>query len=207
MKKYMLALCCISITGCVSTPEIKKQETRFQTKVVLSEFNSIASQFMAKPTFAAVITYPNGESPELLNYSADGYGSNYSQYIGVTKNVLGFQVQKTRAVEFIKAIDKYLEWSGLATERREEFTKDISKIPYDPSQAAGIDVYYKITFHSGNASSHYMLVKSCTYSGVTKETCMGDTALGKDSAAELKKDITKFANGEISQLDVSSKYN
>ncbi|WP_233078832.1 hypothetical protein [Rheinheimera soli] len=205
--KIFAALLAIPLTACVSIPVIDTQETRFQTKVILSEFNSVASQYIAKPTFASLVSFPNGESPDLLSYVADGYGSSYNSYIGVTKNKLGFQVQRTTADAFNGALEKYLSWSETATANKDAFTKDIAEIEYGAGLVSDFKSYYKLTFHSGNEQNHYLLVKSCSFSELTKEICAGDTALEKHSVLELKNDINRFISGEIAQKDIASKYN
>ena len=205
--RILVALLAIPLTACVSTPVIDTKETRFQTKVTLSEFNSVATQYLAKPTFAALLTFPNGESQDTLSYSADGYGSSYNSYLGVTKNKLGFHVQRTSAQHFVNAIDKYLKWSDTATQNKEAFTKDITEILYGSTQISEFKSYYKLTFHSGNESNHYLLVRSCSFSEVVKEICAGDTAIDRESALALKNDIKQFISGEIYQKDIASKYN
>lgn len=203
----LLILTWIFLSGCVSIPEIATKETRFVTKVYLSEFNDVASQYIPKPTFATLISYPNGEGPDSLSYIADAYGSSYNQYIGVTKNKIGFHVQHTKALEFVSSINKFLEWSKTATQNGDAFTKDIADIYYDAESVGGISVYYKLTFHSGNQEQHYLLVKSCSYSRMTNEICYGNTALTPESSLELKSEINKFLAGEIVQRDIASKYN
>lgn len=206
MKALILIVTSL-ISSCVSIPNIVTQETRFESKVSLSEYNNVANQYLSKPTFATLISYPNGESPELLSYVADGYGSSYHQYIGVIKNKIGFHVQRTKANEFISSINKFLEWSDVATQNGDAFTKDITHIYYDAEKVSDTSAYYKLTFYSGNSKQHYLLFRSCTFSVITKEICYGNTALSDVSAQELKADINKFLAGEIKQLDVASKYN
>ncbi|CAI3802592.1 hypothetical protein [Rheinheimera sp. MM224] len=203
--RFSIFVMLVTLSSCVSVKVPEFKETRFPTKVSLSEFNNVSGQFIEKGTFGFLMTYPKGEYAESLVYRADGYGSNYNQHVGVTKNVLGFNIESTKINEFLSATSKYLEWESRAKTDGDAFSKDIAKIRYG-TEISDFDSYYKLSFHSGNEQSHYLLVSSCSSSALVGEICAGNTALNRANVLRLIEDIKSYQSGQISQKDIASKY-
>ena len=206
MKKIIFILPFL-LAGCVTTYEItEEQETRFETKVNIREYNKLLSDYKIKPTFSSIISYPNGEYPEGLFYSADGYGVNYDGDIGVTDVKLGFAVYKYDSDSFIKAIDKFLKWDTQALEASDSFTKLI--LETKGKDKSGIKVFNRFGFHSGNQYVNYFTIKVCVHSNMLNKTsCSHRGNLDKVSALALKQEINMFVSGDIKQEDTASKYN
>ena len=196
----------VFLLGCKMTPDIPEYlETRFDIPIELSEFNSVAGHYFEKPAFVSLITYPKNEFPETLVIKADGYGSSYNQFTGVTKNQLFVSFRKDEAQFTIDAIDKYLKWQEQALKAGDMFTKEIATSPaFDTGY--GTSNYNKFKFYSGNKINHYLIFSFCSMSSLVGELCTDTAAMKKENAIKLREIAKKYKSGELKKEDVAAKY-
>lgn len=146
--KRLFSLVLLSIlTGCATVQDT----TRISSDLEASEFNSIASQYMYRPTFVSIETLSSGEKILTINmktYKVSQYGDSL---------VLRFSNQLVDS--YISFVDKFLSWETLATERKDILEKEIGE---EDSLSSGMGGYLKFTFYSGNESSHYLAVALCS---------------------------------------------
>lgn len=203
-----IALCLgVFLVGCKMTPEIPEYTTtRFNIPIQLSEFNSVAGHYVEKTAFVSLTTYANNEYPELLMVEADGYGSSYNEYTGVTKNKVFVRFTKNEAQVTVDAVNKYLEWQEQAMKAGDMFTKEIAATAkYDAGY--GTATYNKFKFHSGNATNHYLVYEFCSSASLVGEQCTEKAALTKENAVKLKDIAERYLQGELKKEDVAAKYN
>jgi hypothetical protein len=107
---------------------------------------------------------------------------------------------KDNVTGYIAAVDKFLEWSELATQRKDAFDKEISKIPTWGNGGAHFDL--KFLFHSGNDQSHFLVITTATSLMELDNSQFFDVA----NAKELKRLLSDFASGNIQKTDINSVY-
>ncbi len=198
MKAVITALMMATLTGCVTTAaDINLQETRVETNVGIAEYNSVASQYLDKPTFAKVMRMNTLEGDTIV-YSADAYGSTCSKY-GCTKSTLEFKVNERDLPDVFAAIDKYQAWNKQAIEREDTITKNI--VTFESSYNTTID--YEYSFHSGNSTNHFLVIKTCSFVGCPDS----GVYLNDKSVSQLKAELTKFKSGEFSNFNKEANYN
>lgn len=142
MHRIWLILLAATLVSCVSVEEHR----RISTELTASEFNSISSEYLHRPTFVEYLKYKNGARNLIVNI--DFYGAN---------DMVAYYSSEY-ANEYISAIDKFIEWEKLANKRNDMFTKEISTVK---SGIPMSDVKYKFEFHSGNENNHFLLIEHC----------------------------------------------
>lgn len=198
MKAVIVALMMITLAGCAMTAaDINLRESRVETNVGIAEYNSIASKFLNKPTFAKVMRM-NTLKGDTIVYSADAYDSHCNQY-GCTQSTLEFKVNERDLPNVFAAIDKYQTWNKQAIERKDTITKKI--ITFESSYNTTID--YEYSFHSGNSTNHFLVIKTCSFAGCAD----GGVYLNDKSVTQLKAELTKFKLGEFSNFNKEANYN
>lgn len=178
MRKLLITvLSAIVLVGCGTS-------VRIPTSVNMSEYNSVASKYMARPTFAEVQTY--GDDVRLVLY-ADAYGNNvYTLYLA-----------KAYADSYIQLIDKYLRWEEKASSKGHMFEKEIGVADL----WAGVQK--RFSFYSANQHSHYLVINSISLGGQLDDNIY----FAKKDAEELRKLLINFKNGTLDTSDVSNEYN
>ncbi|GAA0290537.1 hypothetical protein GCM10009128_06150 [Psychrosphaera haliotis] len=196
MKKLFILVLAFVITGCAS---VNLKEARYSTSVKIAEFNSIASQYFEKPTFAKIMRMDTLKG-DTIQYIADSYGASCGKY-GCSQNNMAFFIHIKDVENVLIAINKYESWNKLATSEGDTINKEI--LTFDSNFNSSLK--YKYSFYSGNRTSHYLVITACGGFGV----CVHDSAayLNADSVKHLKSDLQKFKSGELSKFDIESKYN
>lgn len=112
-----------------------------------------------------------------------------------------FFVTKNLAPKFIAAIDKYLEWEKTATERGDQITKTIDRIPYLGSRMTA-------RFHSGNPREHYISfgIRSPVLGDNFKIDGLSDLILDRKNAQEFRELLAKFRDGKVEIPNVDEIY-
>jgi len=184
MRLLSFALFCITLAGCTTI----QQNTRLSTSLHAKEYNSIAAQYMDRPTFSEVEQMSDGET--VLSVSIDNYGSAQSS----------LRFSKKHVQEYLAFIDKYSEWEQLAKSRGDAFTKEIGSAS---SWGNGMAGALKFTFHSGNSNVHFLSIAFCAAG-----TCLEDKALYFDAknTTELKALLQNLKSGAIQLKDIDSVY-
>ncbi len=162
------------ISGCSSVPSVtQRMEIDFQGAV----YNDITNQYMPQMTWAKISSHDEGGRIELVEVRVDRYGSG--------SNFLYIDLDNIDS--HIVAVDKYLKWEKLASERRELVDKEIDKIP---SKYLSYNIEY--SFFSGNTDNHYLSVDNGT-SFVTR----GAYAIyfDRENAIKYKAMLINFKNG------------
>lgn len=174
MKLFQVAMISIALTGCATV----EQSTRISTPIKAMEYNSVASKYIDRPTFASIEKMSTGEVT--LTISRDNYGTSASSV----------RFSKANIDAYVALVDKFLEWDKLATARGDALTKDIGGAD---TWGNGMPATLKLTFHSGNASSHYLAISYCAAG-----TCLDSYALYFDAknAIELKSQLLKLASSD-----------
>jgi|TARA_B110000211_G_C14042753_1_gene537517 hypothetical protein len=188
MKNLNLAIltCALTLTGCNSTPITS--ESRINTQVAITQYNSIASKYYDQPTFAKLMDIKN--TGEILTYTAEKYGEGSFK----------LSIHKEDIPVITSTIDKYLKWEETASKDGDIFTKEITP-PYE-SKVNSANMY-SWKFYSGNAKSHFLIEDTCMWGKCTSIT------LNRTSAINLKSDLLKWSNGELSSRSAenTNKYN
>lgn len=107
---------------------------------------------------------------------------------------------KDDVTSYVAAIDKFLEWSALATQRKDAFDKEISKVPTWGN--GGARILLEFTFHSGNDQDHFLVITTATPLMTLDDSQIYDVA----NAKELKRLLLAFASDSIQKTDIDSVY-
>ena len=177
--KMLIALVVV-LAGCATT----SSETRVSTPLRATEFNSISSTYLARPTFVTLADMSDGA--KTLRIESD-------QYHG--KSHITFM--RGGVAPAVSQIDKYLEWEAIAMARGDSITKDIGR---SPAWSNGGTATINFSMHSGNAKSHYMVMTFCAAG-----TCLHKDAmfLKRDASIELKRLLLAFDAGQLMPTDAS----
>lgn len=179
--------CIVFLSGCKSTSVLS--DTRVSSNVSASEFNSISSRYMERPTFISTKQYADGSRS--LHINTDTYGRSES-YIWL---------KETYIDEHIAMIEKYLEWEALASRDGDMFTKVIGK----PIGSDNIVTHYlRYRFHSGNESNHMLMLAFCS-----SMICLEDDEIAFDqvNAKRLKSLYVSFKKNAFTTKDkLKTKY-
>jgi hypothetical protein len=188
MKNLNFAIlgCTIALAGCNSTPITS--EARINTKVAITEYNSVASKYYNQPTFAK-LKETKGKG-EILSYTAEKYGTGSFR----------LSIHKDDITVVTSTIDKYLKWEETANKDGDIFTKEITP-PYESKVNSTLMFSWK--FYSGNAKNHFLVEETCMWGNCSSIT------LNKASAINLKSDLLRWNAGGFSSKGVeeTNKYN
>lgn len=185
MKLNIFISSLLLVTACTSV----QQSTRVSTNLQAMQFNSVASQFMQRPTSITAEKMSDGES--VLAITMENYGVEQS----------AIRFSKKHVPEYRTLINKYLKWTDIAKNNSDQLTKDIGNATTWGNASSG---ELKFTFHSGNQYKHFLRISFCAVG-----TCLDDQALFFDEseAKELSQLLSDFESGKITSNDVTSKYN
>jgi len=180
----------------ISSPAFAKDKTRLDSPFKVSEFNSVASQYMERPTFIELITYKKKPSQLWI----------YSDYIIKTdtaRAMKGYEfvsLSESAANDYIAAIDKYISWHSIAMVDGDIIDKEISK-----AMGRKKSLKVKFGFYSANAQSHYLTLQHCAV-GTCLEPVM---SLDIVNARLLKETIQSWKDGALKAItkeDIDDKY-
>lgn len=159
---------------------------RITTPLQAREFNSIASQYMERPTHVNVKKVGTDLA---LWVEYDSYDPRKSDtYLIFSKKYVD---------DYLAHIDKYQEWNVKAMEAGDAFQKDIGKA----SSQAGFKL--KFAFYSGNAQKHYLNVMPC----VLLMCGTSGVYFDAENTDELERLLIQLRDGQLTAEDVSQKYN
>lgn len=182
-NKFFLCTLVLSLMGCSSlTP---KKETRFTTSVNISEYNSIANQYMHKPTFGTIQHFNEYDAYYI---KASRYGQGY----------LGIYITPDNLTSYQTALTKYLKWNEIALNNNDLVDKTI--VSFEQSLTT-----WKLVFFSGSEKSHYFTVQACTDGLI--ETCTTMATLDSLNVKRLLSELDRFKQGTLLKIDTGSKYN
>jgi hypothetical protein len=183
----------ILFSGCKSNDIAQNlKEQRIPTKANLMTYNSLASTYMERPTFATLYTY---KDESYIRVEAKTYGTEHVKYLGTIDKKMLLHISSTQTTDFISAIDKYLKWNDLAIKNKDIIEKPISQT--ETIQFTWIDVYTKFGFYSGSATSHYLTMNNCMIVSLNPDMC-NTSFVDKKNALKLKELILAYQNGDIS---------
>ncbi|GLS27718.1 hypothetical protein [Marinibactrum halimedae] len=185
--KTLVLSAALCLAGCASVQE----STRVATNLKAREYNSLAANYMLRPTFTSVENMSDGST--VLSVSRDGYGGNDHM-------VAPIRFLQSNTDGYVSLIDKYFEWDELALSRGDAITKEIGRVD---SWSAGPSGEIKFVFHSGNSERHFLSVSFCAVG-----TCLDDNALFFDpvNAKELKRLLLQLSSNEIKVENVDDIY-
>lgn len=170
----------------LASAAVHAKEELVRSNLQVLEYNSVAQQYMPRPTTITVRGNP-GKQDLLIRY--DNYGMS-------NDIVAGFTAKNVDA--YLEHVAKFLKWAAMATANGDAFEKEIGIAPSFPG------IKLKFSFFSGNPSSHFLVVAVCS---------LGNCSVGKPmyfdvaGATELQNLLTKLKAGELPGEDVGAKYN
>ncbi|MBM3853501.1 MAG: hypothetical protein FJ399_10135 [Verrucomicrobia bacterium] len=197
MKIISVFLSVLTLVACTSV----QTTTRVSTSLRAQEYNSVASRYLEQPTFVEMATLNDGTQLLIVDMKLYAVPSFYSglRASGAAAEALrhsriGFG--KNQVTGYVAAIDKFLEWATLASERKDAFTKEISSVPTGRGAL-------KFTFHSGNDRSHFLAVAwSAMGTTIDEKAQYFDIS----NAKELKRLLLAFASDSIQRTNIDSIY-
>ena len=187
--KYFLLLCVAALSACAS---MNVQQTQLSSDIRASEFNSIAAQYVPKPTYMTLYTRENGS--EYIGMMMSSYGQNAvgGMLLPPEKHVVFY---KENVPEYFAIFDKYEQWRQTALSRGDALTKDIGRVD-------GEGLSYKYSFHSGNADQHYLAIAFCSAFCLTPEV-----VLDAQNVERLRDLLRRWQEGDVRPLDADAIYN
>ena len=180
------------LSGCTTL----SAETRIPSALRASEFNDVASQYMERPTFAAVQSFSDGNTA--LKVEVDEYGTGYDPNLKiVTDHVTYFD--KRYVATYLPLIDKYLEWESLAVQRGDLIDRQIGEAK---TWGVGGDIDLRFSIFSSGPTDHLLMIKRCPFG-----TCVDKwLSLSKANAIFLRALLVDFGSGKVGQSNVDAIY-
>ncbi|MDZ4316359.1 MAG: hypothetical protein U0989_16530 [Azonexus sp.] len=163
----------------VSCDSIAAEDNVYTTLRVL-QYNNAAEQYIGRQTAVSVLG-KRGKQRLIVRFAKYG-GSVYSS------SGLGVMFLATSADEYLAFISKYRDWAAKATENGDAFTKEIGRAKSTP----GLSL--KFQFHSGNTTSHYLVIVVCSLGNCSVQEPI---YLDEEGADELTSLVTKLKTGEL----------
>jgi len=203
MKPFLLIILALFFLGGCTTVE---HSTRISTTLQAMEFNSVASRYMDRPTFVNVAKMSDGRS--VLTVRMDTYGVPQSlktmkmaPALAETMKNVQITFSRENVAGYINAIDKFVEWAELATNRNDAFTKEIASVPTWANGGKNSTLPLKFGFHSGNDQQHFLTV------------CYGGTLANLDNqfftisgAKKLRQLLLAFSSDSLRQTNIDDVY-
>lgn len=181
MKKISILALTGVIFGCstANNTAVTKVPLSFQGAI----YNSVASQYIDRPTFAEILHKDNGKS--WINIDVKKYGTDQYGIDSISNTFLQHECPT-----YIAHIEKYLEWE-------EQASKDGDIVQKKIGSAKTILFSMDFEFYSGNANNHYLAIGM---SGGNMQF------YDRQDAIALKDLLTKFQNNEIKPVNIEEKY-
>lgn len=187
------ALVAAIVSGCTTM----KEETRISTSLKAREYNNIYSTYAPRPTWLKMLTLSDGNT--VLSVQMEHYGHNPTNHHSpenMQPRTISFD--QRFCAQYVELIDKYLEWESLARTRSDALTKKIGTAS-SWSQVGTSKLSF--SFHSGNETSHFLVVGLDMGLGTTN-----DLYFDRSDATELKKLLLKLQKGEMRHTSLDSIY-
>lgn len=171
-------------------------ETRIPSALQASEFNDVAGQYMARPTFVSIQEFSDGDSS--LKVEMDEYGTGYDPLLGVnTPHVTYFG--KKYVANYLPLIDKYLEWETLASQRGDLTERTIGETK---TRAGGGEMNLRFRFFSSGQADHILIIDQCAFG-----TCVDKAMhLDRKNAVVLRSLLADFVSGKIAPTNLDGIY-
>jgi len=178
-NKAALALTVIiALSGCSSFDNPTRVNAGFKGSL----YNSVSNSFDERMTTATIYGDVKGNDIGMAEVRVDSYSGGLGKPLYPTP---------AKAQLHINAINKYLKWDTLASQRKEMVTKDIVRI--DDGYMSSTKHYYGI--HSGNVGDNYL----------TAEIATADFSRGyhliyfnRNNAVKYKAFLIRLRDGEMS---------
>lgn len=182
-----MSLLVLALGGCETPSQIARIPCNFNAM----EYNDVASRFMERPTGACIKKI--GDTT-ILNVTINSYG----------RQNIGLWFDKRHVNEYVQAIDKYIEWNKIATERHDVVDKEISTVSTDAPGVMGI----RFLFRSGAEDLHFLIISH--YAPTLIDPTKGDVlqqCYDVGNALKLRQMLVDFANDKLSSAgDLDSVY-
>lgn len=189
--KLLATIAMISLaSGCTSVAT----ETRVASRLHAQEFNSIASQYMERPTFLSLQTYSDGRSALVIDMDEYGVGPAGFEVAGD----YALRLDPAQVDSYVALIDKYLEWETLASTRGDMLDKEIGRAPAAGAQSPG---EARFAIFGGNVGANHLMTQFCAVGA-----CINDMFFTRADAGELKRVLLAPKAGDVSHLNVDSVY-
>lgn len=158
------------------------EKRRIPINFQVLEFNSVASNYLPRPTFGDFVV--KNDEIKSLYLRADFVTP--SENTAFTRGMELHWIKKKHLQSYMQGVEKFLSWEEVALRDGDVFTKEIGKF--------GKSIF---TFHSGNVENHYLEISKCS--------ACGDSAYYYDrpAAEGLLKLLVSWNNNEIDTLSSS----
>jgi hypothetical protein len=170
--------------------------TRLSSALRASEFNTVASAYMERPTFVSLESFSDKNTA--LKVEMDEYGTGYDPLLKIaTPHATYFD--KRYVADYLALIDKYFEWEALAAQRGDLIERDVGGAK---TWGVGGDIDLRFSIFSSSSANHLLVIERCAFG-----TCV-DKALNltRPNAAILRTLLTDFADGGIAPAELDSVY-
>ena len=176
----IVSLSALLLAGCITYPET----ARVNASLAYSEYNPATKSDVTTPLTVEV-------GGDIL------YVKLFSHPLKRTQ----VMIDRSKAGEFIAAIDKYLSWEKLARERGDQLSKKIGSVSFGGAN-------YVIRFYTAAGDKHYLLmgVRSKVLGDGPIEPDIYDLSFDRENAEKLKSIIESFSGNRLSQEDKSQIY-
>ena len=192
--KILTSLTTIAMISLTNACTSVAKETRIASQLHAREFNSIASQYIERPTFLSLQTYSDGRTALVIDMDEYGVGPAGFEMAGD----YALRLDPAQVDAYVALIDKYLEWETLASSRGDMLDKEIGRAPAAGAQSPG---EARFAIYSGNVGAHYLSTQFC---GVG--TCINDMFFSRGDANELKRVLLALKSGNVGHLNVDGVY-
>jgi len=207
MKKAVfitLKTCMVSF-GVLALAEtaFAKDAKRVSTDIEVREFNSVASEYYAQPTF---LYHIDKKKDDRLKLAVDFIKEGTSKDVKVGYDTITFS--EKRVPSYLEAIEKYFKWEAIAKKDGDLISKDITKVKANSSQ------YNFFKFHSGNETNHYLIINSPSFSSALsaangERVYVPDFVFDRANAEKLKAMLESWVAGGFDEklnTDIDDKY-
>jgi len=195
----------LAVSSSLSTAAIAG-DASIPSTLKVREFNSIASNYLERPTFVKII---DKKKTDKMVISVDLIRKSKANRDSGAYETLVFS--EKRIDKYVAAIDKYLSWEEIAKRDGDIIKKKITKVKANSSSFVFFD------FFSANQSNHYLMLTRPTFANVLTNANSNnggnesppDFALNRENAIVLKTLLTDWKNGAFEDrlnLDVEDKY-
>jgi hypothetical protein len=175
MKRFLSAgVLAVALAGCATVTEERRYPTGFSGRL----YNSVSSQYSARPTEARVLKLSDGGealSVDVTLWAPGQYG----------QTSVGVSYLRGNGTAYAAMFAKFLEWDALATERGDVFTKVMGRAPTGNGEL-------EFTFHSGAKGSNYLSVGFCVVG-----PCISHTYYDPVAVRGLRDLVAKFEAGQM----------
>ncbi len=180
--RQILALAAMLLITACNTP-MNTSTTRLPIDFYAHTYNSVANQYLSRPTSAELLHKASGQS--WINIQMEKYGQN--QY---GMNLLTISFVQPECKTYIDLIDKYLAWEKIASQDKDILDKKIGS-------AKSVVFNMDFNFYSGNSTNHYLGI-----GGIGGEY----QYYAKEDALKLKELLSNYMAGKILPTNLDSKY-